>query len=253
MSPSPPCHSTLAVCVRSHTHSYTHLLCQTTNSNRKQKNSRWSYLSVLLINLFFVFVFFLQTVDVGLGANSKSSVRWSCSNSSLKIGLRQRLTVQDLIVFPTWPQLPLTHHKRGPVKPTDSNDNTATFLLSEVKKRKHHSPQTRNLGDFFKYFFLFICFDLMHADSGWFDFLFFQVFLGTAHYRLFTEGCFYTFGFVPTVYFTRDFHAADSACPCLETVALLHLWCMHNLSCWVIIQINRINKLIWVLVRCNLK
>lgn len=61
---------------------------------------------------------------------------------------------------------PLTHHKRGPVKPTDSNDNTATFLLSEVKKRKRHSPQTRNLGDFFKYFFLFICFDLMRADSG---------------------------------------------------------------------------------------
>lgn len=65
---------------------------------------------------------------------------------------------------------PLTHHKRGPDKPTDSNDNTATLLLSEVKKRKHHRPGTlvTFLNTFFYLFVLISCMQTL-ADLTFFS------------------------------------------------------------------------------------
>lgn len=219
MSPNPPSHSTSThlQCVSVHTHSHTHRLCQTTNSNRKQKNKRRSYLNVLLIYIY-IYIFLFKWWLLGWEPAVKVPFGCSCSNSSLKLGLRQRRAVQTLMVFPTWPQLPAppththTHHK-APSKPQIPLIILFHFFHLRWRKKKKKASQSTDQEPwwlfFLKYFKKLFYFDLKRTDSGRCNFLFLEVFLEEARDGLFLVRDVFT---ASDVYQQSLFHTWLSCC-----------------------------------------
>lgn len=130
MSPNPPSHSTSThlQCVSVHTHSYTHLLSQTTNSNRKPKHKR-EILSKCAAYIYFLFKWWMlgwePAVKVPLAARVPT-VPWKSD------------CVSDSPSRPRWCFQPghSSPHTSQAWPREDSSDNTLSVLSSEVEKKK---------------------------------------------------------------------------------------------------------------------